>query len=66
MDELKELYGIEMSRDDIKCVARQILTDEILRTCSILEKASNSTQRIDALKRQKAIEFMALLLGETE
>lgn len=66
MDELKDLYGIEMSCDEKKVVAISMLSNEMRRIGTLLELASNSTQRIEALKKQKAIEYMLSLIGETE
>ena len=66
MDELKDLYGIEMSRDEKIVVAISMLSNEMRRIGTLLELASNSTQRIEALKKQKAIEYMLSLIGETE
>ena len=64
MDELKDLYGIEMSRDEKKFVAITMLSNEMRRLGNSLETASNSAQRIDSLKKQKAIEYMFSLMGE--
>ena len=66
MDELKDLYGIYMSRDEKTVVAISMLSNEMRKICTLLELASNSTQRIEALKKQKAIEYMLSLIGETE
>lgn len=66
MDELKDLYGIEMSRDEKKVVAISMLSNEMRRIGTLLELVSNSTQRIEALKKQRAIEYMLSLIGETE
>ena len=66
MNELRELYGIEMSEYDKKVVAISILSEEFYKTGQILEMVSNSAQRIDALKKQEALKYMASLLGETE
>lgn len=66
MDELKELYGIDMSVGEKKMVAIGILTEEWQRTAHILEMVSNAGQRIDALKKQKAIQYILLLMGERE
>ena len=66
MDELKELYGIEMTQYDKKVVALSILSNEFYMAGKVLELASNSPQRIDALKKQEALKYMASLLGETE
>lgn len=66
MDELKELYGIEMTQYNKKVVALSILSDEFYKTGKILETASNSAQRIDALKKQEALKYMVSLLGEPQ
>lgn len=66
MDELKDLYGIEMSRDEKKVIAISMLSSEMRRIGTVLELASNSAQRIEALKAQKAIEYMLSLIGDTE
>lgn len=66
MDELKDLYGIDLSHDEKKVVAISILSNEMRKIGTVLELASNSTQRIEALKKQKAIEYMLSLIGETE
>lgn len=66
IDELKELYGIEMSLYHKKVVAINILSDVLLKTSKKLELVSNAPQRIEALKKQKAIEYMLFLIGETE
>ena len=66
MDELKELYGIEMSLYDKKVEAINILTDVLLKTSRKLELVSNAPQRIEALKKQKAVEYMLSLMGEKE
>lgn len=62
MDELKEMYGIDMSLGDKKMVAIDILTNEWERTAHVLEIASNAEQRIYALKKQKAIRYVLLLM----
>lgn len=64
MDELKVLYDIEMSRGWKKVVAISMLSDEMRRIGTLLETTSNSAQRIEALKKQKAIEYMLSLIGE--
>ena len=66
MDELKDLYGIEMSHDEKKAVAISMLSNEMRRIGTLLELASNSPQRIEALKKQKAIEYLLSMIGETE
>lgn len=64
MDELKELYGIEMTTDEKKFIAVDILRKEWERTSHILDMASNAPQRIDALKKQEAIKYVLSLNWE--
>ena len=66
MDELKEVYGMEMSNAELKRKAYEILTDEYLKANSTLERVTNARQRIDALRKQKAIEYVLKIMGETE
>lgn len=62
MDELKEYYGIETTEGDRAVLFLSILAEEVERTAKTLERASNASQRIDALKRQEAIKWAAKTL----
>lgn len=57
MDELKEIYGIELTDTDKLALVVGILTEEYIKTVNILEKASNAQQRIIALSKQEAINY---------
>ena len=63
MNELKEIYDIELTQSDIVIKALEIITDEHLRVSKVLEKASNKPQRIEALIRLEAINYLAKLIG---
>lgn len=66
MDELKEIYGIELTNGQKRVQAISILADKWEEMNEILASVSNSAQRIDALTNQEAIKFMLSLLGRTE
>ena len=63
MDELKELYDVELTDTEKLALAIGILTDEYIKTVKILGKASNAQQRINALSKQEAINFALERLG---
>lgn len=62
MDELKEIYGIEMGTTEMHLKTIEILSDELDRTIRTLDRASNPVQRVEALKRQEAIKWAAKTL----
>ena len=64
MDELKEIYGIEMTTLEKKAVAVSILTNEWVKTVDTLAKSSNRTRRVDALMSQEEIKWIMSLIGE--
>lgn len=65
MDELKELYDVELTDTDKLALAVGILTDEYIKTVKILGKASNAQQRIIALSKQEAINYALERLVDT-
>lgn len=76
MDELKDIYGIEMNLQEKRMLAYRILVEEMKRTVESLELTTHKESRIENLKRQKAVDFMSQLIydnlkanektGETE
>lgn len=63
MNELKDYYGIELSKNELIKIAIDILTKEYLKCSNSLEKATYSKQRIDALSRQEAVKYAVERLG---
>lgn len=63
MNELKDIYDIELSDIEVLKSALQILNEESDRIEKILENASNKQQRIEALTRQEAIGFILKCIG---
>lgn len=66
MDELKEIYGIELTVEEKKTAAICILTNEWEKTVNTLAKASNRTQRVEALINQEAIRYALSMIGGRE
>lgn len=66
MDELKEIYGIDLTTEEKKTAAICILTNEWEKTVNTLAKASNRTQRVEALINQEAIRWVLSLIGGGE
>lgn len=76
MDELKDIYGIEMNLQEKSMLDYRILVEEMKRTAEALELTTYKDSRIENLKRQKAVDFMSQLIydnlkanentGETE
>lgn len=64
MNELKDYYGIELSKNELIKIAIDILTKEYLECSNALEKMTYSKHRIDALSRQEAIKYAVEKLGE--
>lgn len=65
MNELKDIYGIELSDIEVLKSALQILNEESNRIEKILGVASNKNQRIEALTRQEAIAYLLKCIGRT-
>lgn len=63
MNELKEIYDIELSQSEINVKAIEILLDKAIETNKILEKTTIKEQRIEALKRIEALDYLFTLLG---
>lgn len=55
MNELKEIYGTELTVEGKKTAAICILTNEWEKTANTLAKVSNGAQRVEALINQEAI-----------
>ena len=66
MNELKNIYGIELSDIEILKSALQILKEESDRIEKILQLASNKHQRIEALTRKEAIAYLLKCIGGKE
>ena len=63
MNELKEIYDIELSHSEIVKKAIDILSEEYQRVNKTLEMASYRPQRIEALTRVEAITYLFRLIG---
>ena len=63
MNELKDIYGIELSDVEILISALKILMEESARVDNVLEMASYKPQRIEALRRKEAISFILKCIG---
>lgn len=63
MNELKDIYGIELSDVEILISALKILMEESARVDNVLEMASYKPQRIEALTRKEAIGFILKCIG---
>ena len=61
MNELKDMYGIELTTDDLKRGAIDILTDKYIITQKKLDRTSNQYQRTEALCDIEAIKYMLSL-----
>ena len=62
MDELKDIYGIEMNLQEKSMFAYKILIEETKRTVESLELTTYKENRIENLKRQKAVDLMSQLI----
>lgn len=58
MNELKEIYDIELSAEEKKKIVIEILMDRYYKEAERLEKISHSLGRIQALSRQEAIVYV--------
>lgn len=63
MNELKDIYGIELSEIEVLKSALQILKDECDRIEDTLRFATNKPQRIEALTRKEAIAYILKRIG---
>lgn len=63
MNELKDIYDIELSDIEVLKSALQILNEESDRTEKTLAVASNKHQRVEALTRQEAIAYILKCIG---
>lgn len=63
MNELKDIYGIEVSDIQVLTSALQILKEENDRIENTLQIATNKYQRIEALTRQEAIAYILKCIG---
>lgn len=63
MNELKEIYDIELTHFEIVKKAIEILIEEYQRVNKVLEMASYRPQRIEALTRIEAINYLFRLIG---
>ena len=63
MNELKEIYDIELTHSEIVKKAIEILTEDYQRVNKVLEMASYRPQRIEALTREEAIIYLFRLIG---
>ena len=66
MNELKDIYGIELSDIEVLKSALQILNEENDRIENTLQIASYKPQRIEALTRKEAIAYLLKCIGGTE
>lgn len=66
MNELKDIYGIELSDIQVLTSALQILKEESDRIENTLQIATNKYQRIEALTRQEAIAYLLKCIGGRE
>lgn len=64
MDELKDVFGIEMASIEKKMLVISILADVWEETDHVLEIASNRAQRVEALKKQEAIKYLLSLIKQ--
>lgn len=62
MNELKEIYDIELTTDDLKRRSIDILTDKYIIAQKTLDRASNQYQRTNALCDIEAIKYMLSLI----
>lgn len=63
MNELKDIYDIELTHSEIVKKAIEILIEEYQRANKVLEMASYRPQRIEALTRIEAINYLLKLIG---
>ena len=66
MNELKDVYGIELSDIQVLTSALQILKEESDRLENTLQIATYKYQRIEALTRKEAIAYLLKCIGGTE
>ena len=66
MNELKDIYGIDLSDIKVLKSALQILKEESDRLEETLQIATNKYQRIEALTRQEAIAYILKCIGGRE
>ena len=64
MDELKDIYGVEMTELEKKIIASIILSDEYRRMDKMLAKTTDISQRYYGLQRQEALKYLASLIGD--
>lgn len=63
MNELKDVYDIELTQSDLVMKAIEIISEEYQRVNKVLEMATYRPQRIEALKRIEAINYLLKLIG---
>lgn len=63
MNELKDVYDIELTQSDLVMKAIEIISEEYQRDNKVLEMASYRPQRIEALTRLEAINYLLKLIG---
>ena len=63
MNELKDIYDIELTQSDVIVKAIEIISEEYQRVNKVLEMASYRPQRIEALTRLEAINYLLKLIG---
>lgn len=62
MNELKDVYDIELTTDDLKRIAIDILTEQYIKAENTLSRASNQYQRVNAHTNIEAIKYLLSLL----